>query len=916
MNVLSTQTGATTTVHLGNGNNTVAVSGQTGVSGVTGQLGDVSGPLVLAGGSGTNTLTVDDSGETVGQTGILGGGGSNQIFGLGMGGSGPTVNQADGITYQGFASLLVKLGAGGDNVTISGTSTATTLDTGAGGDSIIVGPNLSQILASIMIDGHTGDKVSVSPTVDSNITLNAVSPTIGQLTADVMPAGVSVEFQGVDSTNVNLAAGTTNNVTILGSATPITVNSNGFTDKILVEAISQATTINLGGGTDTATVQGTGAGLLQINGTTGGTDLLVVDRSAATAALTSGIIEDDAAKGTGHGIVTGLTAGDIDFFNLPRVNVLLGSGNDRFMINTSTAILPATEIDVEGNGGDDFIEAKSVSSARTIVNGGAGQNTLQVDIVGVPFDNEFTSIQQSVQLLTVNDTANTTTPIAWLLKDTELFATPSGGSQVDVISTSVATLTNILGSTTPTASDTLDIDSTTPANVNGTVSGNTITLSTGLSVVSQPDPSTDFNTFQNYGPVINFDGLADGLQAHQISNAPGQNTNPVYISNGFGFSTSDAAGFTLDNSISPAAQAKSTGLTGDTFTLQTVSTTGAVTGDGFTLYSLELADTDTTGSASVTVTGDLITGGSISMTLTVNAGSGFQLESLPTGFIGLKDVKFSNITSKGLSFDNIVAVDNLPNVPNTVTPATVPTFAVTSALTINTGALGSGNGFSISGTIQRDGVTVNLSSLTLNGAAVDGIKATYASDVFTISFAGDLDINSNISATGGNALAFDVANDVSVATGVTLSVSASPNGQTAGAGGGSAGGASTGGTGATTVGVGGAAGAGGSGGGGGDHDDDDGGNGGDGTNGTSGTVGSAGSNSAAGGQGGAGVNSGAGGAGGAGATGRSGRFGKHNASCANSAILQRPNDNGRRLCRRWRWRWWRRRQRLDQRRQW
>ena len=118
--------------------------------------------------------------------------------------------------------------------------------------------------------------------------------------------------------------------------------------------------------------------------------------------------------------------------------MLLGSGNDRFMINTSTAILPATEIDVEGNGGDDFIEAKSVSSATTIVNGGAGQNTLQVDIPGIPFDNEFTSIQQSVQLLTVNDTANTTTPIAWLLKDTELFATPSGGSQVDVISTSGA----------------------------------------------------------------------------------------------------------------------------------------------------------------------------------------------------------------------------------------------------------------------------------------------------------------------------------------------------------------------------------------------------------------------------------------------------------------------------------------------
>ena len=80
------------------------------------------------------------------------------------------------------------------------------------------------------------------------------------------------------------------------------------------------------------------------------------------------------------------------------------------------------------------------------------------------------------------------------------------------------------------------------------------------------------------------------------------------------------------------------------------------------------------------------------MTLTVNAGAGFQLESLPNSFIGLKDVTFKNITSTGLSFDNIVAVDTLANVANTVTPAAVPTFTVASALTINTGAQGSGNG--------------------------------------------------------------------------------------------------------------------------------------------------------------------------------------------------------------------------------
>ena len=86
------------------------------------------------------------------------------------------------------------------------------------------------------------------------------------------------------------------------------------------------------------------------------------------------------------------------------------------------------------------------TAAKTIVDGGAGQNTLKVDIPGVPTNDEFTSIQKSVQLLTINDTANITTPVDWLLKDTELYATPQGGSQVDVISTEGATLTNIAAS--------------------------------------------------------------------------------------------------------------------------------------------------------------------------------------------------------------------------------------------------------------------------------------------------------------------------------------------------------------------------------------------------------------------------------------------------------------------------------------
>src|SRR5258708_8719414 len=100
-----------------------------------------------------------------------------------------------------------------------------------------------------------------------------------------MRPGAWVGFRGVNSTTVNLAGGTTNNVTILGTSTPVTGNPNGAIDNIFVEAISIATTINLGGGNDTAIVHRTGAAALPANRTTRGTRLLVVDRPAATAAL-------------------------------------------------------------------------------------------------------------------------------------------------------------------------------------------------------------------------------------------------------------------------------------------------------------------------------------------------------------------------------------------------------------------------------------------------------------------------------------------------------------------------------------------------------------------------------------------------------------------------------------------------------
>src|SRR6202000_1833623 len=118
--------------------------------------------------------------------------------------------------------------------------------------------------------------------------------------------------------------------------------------------------INLGDGSDQATVTQTGSAQLTVNGKGLG-DILNVDLSATTAAIAKGAAEIKDGGVNGEGIVSGLTTTEVDFNTLSRANILLGSGNDFFSIDTSNAILPSTIVDIEGGGGDDFIEATSVS---------------------------------------------------------------------------------------------------------------------------------------------------------------------------------------------------------------------------------------------------------------------------------------------------------------------------------------------------------------------------------------------------------------------------------------------------------------------------------------------------------------------------------------------------------------------------
>ncbi len=778
LNVLSTAAiagnaaGTQTTVTLGNGNNTVAVSD-------AGTLDQINGALILAGGSGTNTLLVDDSAEQTDETGTLGGTNGNQILGFNMGSTDPTMpNPSAGIAYSGFATITFDTGAGADTITLDGTAagaTNTFIDTGSGADTITVGPTPSQFQSPVEINGKASDKVIVSFSGQTNLTLNNSTSTADILTAAGMQP---IQVNEVGLLEIDLSDAT-NTVTVLNTVVPLKVQATGGTDTIIVDNISAATALDLGTGTDTVTVFGADA-LLNVNGA-GSNDTMTVNDTAATDAVVNSAgnpagIFDDAAAGQG-GIVEGVTTGDLAFNNLVEVTVLLGSGNNDFMIDVASAFLPATELDIVGGSGNDFFEAESISAgAPTIINGGGGSNTLQVDIAGAPVNDEFTSIEMTVQMLIVNDTANTSTPIGWTLNDPtydtandtdnllvastiNAAGTPTS-SLVAVISTAGADTTEIFGS--QTNEDRLTVNPATASDVNATVSGNTITLASGFDALSQPDPATDFTTYLDYtGPVINFDTLTS--------------TNP-YVSNGFSFSSSNGS-LTRSDAISPSLSIAA----GETISMS------AVDGDAFELDSLELANTSGS-SATVEISGvSLINGQTVPpQDVIIPANSTFSLyTSDDTLLSSAFDMSKATITVKSGSaqLTNVVA-------QTTLAAATAPAASAIPALTLF-GNIGIDTD---TGTVTDNGTVVNSPILTA------ALLAT-GEEQFTVS--GDLVIgdNSTVTVTGSAALSINVLNNVSIGDNVVLDVSA-PNSQSAtgvtnaagtagGGGGGQAGGGGT-----------------------------------------------------------------------------------------------------------------------------
>ena len=513
-------------------------------------------------------------------------------------------------------------------MTVAGVATPTILNTGAGGDNgdnVTIGQatgsiGLTGITASLTIQesGNANDRLTVLSNISSALTLDRTSPTVGLVTGVGSTSSPGkIFYSGVTTLAVNQSdIGAASTLTINNTVTKTVVESGGGGHTITVNNVSNETALNLGA-KDDATVLDAGAAVSVAGDVT---NTLTLDLSATTNALNAQILDGPTAGSSA--ILRGFmqSGGDINVSNVGKVTVDEGTGNDTIEINTTDATSVLT---LNAASGDNTYVVKAIGAETSII-GGKGTDTATLVIPNFPTAGQFAKLNATVANLFVDNSAYTAA-VAWSNTDGSIFAAQGGGALVLVVNASSAELTKIIGAAG--RANTLNVTSTSSGGVTGTITDHKVVLAAGLDVLTDPNNAT----YLNYSNAMSFDTLQSGATA--------------YTESGFKLATSNAAGFVLDDVISPSAEYR---IAADMFTLT------AADDSPFTLYSLQFANTGAT-SQQIVLRGDTISGGQVTLAPITISGSGFRTVTLKQsdGFSGLTKVYWTTGTT---AVDNIVSI--------------------------------------------------------------------------------------------------------------------------------------------------------------------------------------------------------------------------------------------------------------------
>jgi Ca2+-binding RTX toxin-like protein len=346
------------------------------------RLTGIASNLAILGQGGIDGLIADASGDLVPLVGSIR---SDQLSGLGMTGQ---------ITYLTVESLIVRLGAGDDVLTVESTHAfETTIDAAAGNDAIAVrsvdGPTTVnaglgddtvtisaadqtvQAIGSIL--GVGGEEGADTLIVDNSGDDQAGS---GQLT-DELIAGFgmpgSIGYTGFEMVSLSLGGGT-DQLLVAGTHLGTTsVATGGGGDVVSVQAVLGSTTIDLGSGDDTAvianvlmTIQTIAAPLSVIGGSD--IDQITIDNSGDILGRI-GTLSESSLTGIGM-------PGRIDYGAFETIMLGLGLGDDELFVSNTHLGLTT----IEAGPGDDVVDVSGVTGL-TGISGGDGVDTLIGDAI-------------------------------------------------------------------------------------------------------------------------------------------------------------------------------------------------------------------------------------------------------------------------------------------------------------------------------------------------------------------------------------------------------------------------------------------------------------------------------------------------------------------------------------------------------
>lgn len=614
-------TGIGATLNLGGGADTLRLGNLAGAAGQG--LAGLQGALAIdAGAQGTGTadaLIVSAARVVNGQDVVLDGVLADSLLsGLGLG--------AQGLTFAGFESVDLSLGAAADHLAITGVaaSTRTTVHAGAGHDSIEVGSlaqgsSLTAIAADLVLDaGAGGADLAVRSGAAADLTLARVAPTQGRITQ--AQATGSITYGGFDTLSVALGDGN-DRVTVQDTVATLSLATGAGRDEVSVESVSNLTDVDLGSGADTITVKAA-TQALAVHGGSLDSDELVVDVSAHATG------DDAVLTGSGSGgALSGLTAATISFDKLSQLSLNLGQGNDHLEIDEA---LDDTAVSVLGGAGADQFDVRRIGGKLTSLTGQTGADQVTVFIAGRPVAGAFAQLGLGVETLKVDNSSNTHAE-AWTVSDGDSIdaLVGSGGSRAAVIAAAGAQNFVILGGT---AADTLTVESNASSAVSGVIDGNSVSLNTARAVLV-PGSFTRLPAAEG---VIDFDGLLNGSAS--------------YDEDGFRLQAG-GAGLARDDRLGPAARVD----VGRTATLSSSS-------GGLALSGLRLASDVAGAPVTVTITGTTINGKTVVATVVLpakgsaNALPVFQDASSASVF---SDPAFALLQSVSFSGNGAFLLDNI-----------------------------------------------------------------------------------------------------------------------------------------------------------------------------------------------------------------------------------------------------------------